>query len=289
MNVFPLPLPDLCPFPYPNVDQISNSSRSSAFETGIDVRDVFNGSPACVFCGVNSPLEHAHIVPRVERNTWSELKDRGWVPHRAKDVVKEPRNGILLCRNCHGHFDELRIFVRYLPEAAKFVFINFDNIPHQPYVTLHQKAIGLQPADFHAPMACLFLIHECRVRGHYPFRQNPTLPQDIQWAQWITIDGNGNIQRGGQLPQAPPSQAPPSPAPEEGADSDGPESEGTDDSGGAGREGGMMELTLDQNTIEQIVRASRAQPSWKACMVEGSSWEGSAEENIAKYKATIGF
>ncbi|THU92262.1 hypothetical protein K435DRAFT_213286 [Dendrothele bispora CBS 962.96] len=163
--------------------------RSTAFDTGINKRDVFNGRRACVFCGARRGLTHAHIVPKVEDETWEELKGLGWVPQQAKDVVQEPRNGLQLCRNCHGHFDDLSVFVRYVPEVSKFVFMNFSNITDQPYVNLHQKAIGLQPLERCSPMACLFLIHECRVRGRHPFRQNPFLPQNIEWAHWIPWTG----------------------------------------------------------------------------------------------------
>jgi len=37
-------------------------------------------------------------------------------------------------------------------------------------------------------------------------------------------------------------------------------------------------------TFERILAVSREMPSWKACIIEGTSWEGSAEENIAKYR-----
>jgi hypothetical protein len=29
-------------------------------------------------------------------------------------------------------------------------------------------------------------------------------------------------------------------------------------------------------------------PSWKACQVEGTSWTGTAQENIQKYVSSIG-
>ena len=49
-----------------------------------------------------------------------------------------------------------------------------------------------------------------------------------------------------------------------------------------------MSLALNQDVILEILVASRAMPSWKACVVEGTSWEGSAIENIEKYVKTIG-
>jgi hypothetical protein len=35
--------------------------------------------------------------------------------------------------------------------------------------------------------------------------------------------------------------------------------------------------------LEAIMRSARQQPSWKAAVIEGESWEGTAEENTAKY------
>ena len=36
--------------------------------------------------------------------------------------------------------------------------------------------------------------------------------------------------------------------------------------------------------LEAIMRSSRQQPNWKAAEMEGESWEGTAEENMEKYK-----
>jgi hypothetical protein len=49
---------------------------------------------------------------------------------------------------------------------------------------------------------------------------------------------------------------------------------------------GMMSLPpLDEHTTEAILTASREMPSWEACeLVEGTSWDGTAEENIKKYR-----
>lgn len=48
-----------------------------------------------------------------------------------------------------------------------------------------------------------------------------------------------------------------------------------------------MSFTLDAETIDKILFATRNSESWKACVREGTSWEGTAEENVAKYKDNI--
>lgn len=35
--------------------------------------------------------------------------------------------------------------------------------------------------------------------------------------------------------------------------------------------------------LERMMRSARQQPSWKASVIEGESWEGTTEENINKY------
>ena len=47
-------------------------------------------------------------------------------------------------------------------------------------------------------------------------------------------------------------------------------------------------LALNADVIADILAATRAMPSWKACQVEGTSWTGTAEENIQKYVSSIG-
>ncbi|KAF8338519.1 hypothetical protein F5887DRAFT_982643 [Amanita rubescens] len=47
-------------------------------------------------------------------------------------------------------------------------------------------------------------------------------------------------------------------------------------------------LALNADVIADILAATRAMPSWKACQVEGTDWTGTAEENIQKYISSIG-
>ena len=44
----------------------------------------------------------------------------------------------------------------------------------------------------------------------------------------------------------------------------------------------------DNNLIEELLAVTRVLPSWKACQVEGTSWAGTAQENIERYVSEIG-
>ncbi|KIJ48099.1 hypothetical protein M422DRAFT_28569 [Sphaerobolus stellatus SS14] len=52
--------------------------------------------------------------------------------------------------------------------------------------------------------------------------------------------------------------------------------------------GGRNTLELNADVINTILAATRAMPSWKACQIEGTSWDGTAEENIQKYASVVG-
>ena len=122
----------------------------------------------------------------------------------------------------------------------------------------------------HAPFPATFLIHEQRVRGYWPFANpiainssNPFPKQD-----WILSDAQ-DISTGGISRAA--TSGPSSVAMKQMV-CDQPS------------ETGAFTFKLDAETIEQILFATRNSESWKACVREGTSWEGTAEENIAKYK-----
>lgn len=48
----------------------------------------------------------------------------------------------------------------------------------------------------------------------------------------------------------------------------------------------MLELNAD--VVGDILAATYAMPSWKACQMEGTRWTGTGEENIKKYVSSIG-
>jgi hypothetical protein len=164
-------------------------------------------------------------------------------------------------------------------QTQKFVFINYSGSPGlQEY---HGKAVALDVKDPHVPIPSLFIIHEMRVRGFHPFAPlNPSIPNDTLWQNWIESDGvydpvSHSFKRDGPpmpadnghssitaLPQFPTA---------------------TTNTGGASSNKHSV-LPLNADVIADILAATRAMPSWKACEEEGTTtWTGTAEENIHKY------
>ena len=153
------------------------------------------------------------------------------------------------------------------------MFINYAARPDLQQ--FHGKAIAIDINDRYAPFPSLFIIHEMRVRGFHPFQPvSPTVPDDIHWQDWISSEqvfdnASASFKRNmpphnersaeTQLPSDPTTTAP----------------------------SGQRTVALDADIIIDILAATRGMPSWKACMVEGTSWTGTAEENIQKYVSPI--
>ena len=156
------------------------------------------------------------------------------------------------------------------------MLINYSG--HADLQQYHGKAIALDIKDRYAPFPSLFIIHEMRVRGFHPFQPvTPTIADGIHWQDWISsgqvfdnvsdsfkrdsLPPNSNDRPAEtQLPFHPMTMAP----------------------------SGQRTLALNADVIADILAATHAMPSWKACVVEGTSWTGTAEENIEKYISSIG-
>jgi hypothetical protein len=50
----------------------------------------------------------------------------------------------------------------------------------------------------------------------------------------------------------------------------------------------MTNLFADADALEALKRSFAEQPNWKAAVVEGGSWGGTAAENIARYQELVG-
>ncbi|KAF8331362.1 uncharacterized protein EI90DRAFT_3145612 [Cantharellus anzutake] len=111
----PFSLLDGNPFQYSD-HAISTLSATETFNRGIQIRD----ADLCVICGLAEPpaLRYCHIIPKVEHDTWQNLKDRGFVPAMAKSVEHEARNGIRLCATHHSLFDAYYFYIRWFPEVV---------------------------------------------------------------------------------------------------------------------------------------------------------------------------
>jgi hypothetical protein len=74
------------------------------------------------------------------------------------------------------------------------VFINHSNSPSLS--AFHGRAIRLFPNDSRLPFHGAFLVHEVRVRGHYPFAADSILRLPIEWQSWTGLapddDGGDN-------------------------------------------------------------------------------------------------
>lgn len=199
---------------------------------------------------------------------------------------------MIMCKNCQSLFNSYFFFIRFFPDVRslclwfrpsidskqirKFVLINYSG--NQNLLPYHGKAVALDIKDRDAPFPSLFIIHEMRVRGFNPFEPvSPTVPDDILWQDWIMSEevfdnDSASFKRDWpprndkdrpvetQLPLHPTTTAP----------------------------SGQRTLALNEDVIADILAATRAMPSWKACVLEGTSWTGTAEENIEKYKSSIG-
>ncbi|PPQ89448.1 hypothetical protein CVT25_012827 [Psilocybe cyanescens] len=167
--------------------------------------------------------------------------------------------------------------------VQKFVLVNYCNNPI--LAEFHGKAIALDIKDHYAPFPSLFILHEMHVRGFHPFQPiNPEIG-DGSWQDWIYSDGVFDELSNSFKQDSPPkdecthnnslstqSQLQFNPS--------------TMDQSGASA--GVHRIVLNEDVIADILAATHASPSWKACQMEGISWTGTADENTEKYLSSVG-
>ena len=201
-----------------------------------------------------------------------------------------------MCRLHHTLFDRHEFFIRFFPnvshivrfvpiihmkQANKFVLIDYSDEYDEDIHPYHGKAIALDISDRYAPFASLSIIHEMRVRGYHPFHDTtPELPDTIDLQGWITTRGVLDNTESHFLKHIPGSGPglPQMPSMTGGW----PTSEGAGPS-----TSGTQTLELNEKVIADILAATLASPSWKACVIEGTSRTGSAEENKQKYLSIL--
>lgn len=135
----------------------------------------------------------------------------------------------------------------------------------------HNKAVALDLDDRYVPFPSIFILHEVRVCARYPFLPTTIdIPTDIPWQDWVVSDGvwNDSLQsfyreKPLRLPRAGPSR---------------PIAEGSTYASSS-----SLSRTLDDVVIGNILAATWARPTWKACQIEGTSWTGTGEENKERY------
>ncbi|KZP31232.1 hypothetical protein FIBSPDRAFT_945258 [Athelia psychrophila] len=281
------------PFAYGAVS-ISTVTRSQteAFNTGINARDLGQ----CIICGYGDPiaLEHAHIIPKVEDDTWADLKTRGFIPSQCKSVEHETRNGILLCCNHHRIFDAYKFYIRWVPDLHRFILINHSvSSSMEQY---HGRTVNLRPNCPRLPFHGAFLIHEMRVRGFWPSQADRPIALPILEQDWISGSSSGPI------PPASGNITPSGSQPLPTLASLPFLSTSLSTSGGGQQDqSGSIADPLDTDTQPKVLHMTNPfanpaglaalkhsfaeQANWKAAQLEGESWEGTAEENVAKWHA----
>lgn len=160
-------------------------------------------------------------------------------------------------------------------QTKQYLFDNHSGSPD--LIEFHGKAILMDADHSHAPFPVTFLIHEQRVRGFWPFAQPTPIQPSIPFPQqnWIISDAQ-DVSAGSEISGTGPSFVP---MKKEGS--------GDLDETICDQPSDTMSFTLDAESIEKILFATRNSESWKACVREGTSWEGTAEENVAKYKDSV--
>lgn len=168
----------------------------------------------------------------------------------------------------------------HMKQSQKFVLIDYSDRPNVALQPHHGKAIALDITDKYVPFPSLFIIHEIRVRGYHPFHDtSPNVPDDdaIDWQDWVKTSGvwdnvNNHFHR--RKPRGNgASGLPPMPSITPINTSGGGESSAS----------GTRRLEFNEKVIADILAATRATESWKECVIEGTSWTGTAEENRQKY------
>jgi len=167
-------------------------------------------------------------------------------------------------------------------QVDKFVLINYsDERTLRPF---HGKAIAIDVKDRHAPFPSIFIIHEMRVRGHNPFASVVhNLPDDIPWQDWILSDGvfdniSGSFNR----------IKPPRNRSSNNSASAQAQLQFQPTTMNVGDTSTRRVVEMNADVISNILAATYAMPSWKACQMEGTRWTGTGEENIKKYVSSIG-
>lgn len=127
-------------------------------------------------------------------------------------------------------------------------------------------------------------MQEMRVRGYHPFQPpNPLVTAQSPFQDWVLADGVVDKVSGSFIH---------SPAPTSNANPIGEGNNQTQSSPStidAGRSSSdTRAIALNADVIDGILAATHAMPSWKACQMEGTSWTGTAEENVKKYFSAIG-
>ncbi|KAH9830367.1 uncharacterized protein C8Q71DRAFT_862657 [Rhodofomes roseus] len=266
------PLPQDAPSPaYEHSGQAASAAPNPAISTAsLDNSCDILGDETCVICGTDI-VETWCVISPSERKTWDDLRERGNVPANSTSAAHERRNTITLCPNHHKRLATYQAFIRFCPELNKYVFVNHSGAPAE--APFHGKAVALESHHANAPFPSLFLVHEYRVRGFFPFREpalDVALP--VPWQDWLlargVIDAKGDIRRERPAGTNMPTQS--------GASTPLPACSWLDLAPGCSPPGLYTIAPPTSDVAARIVAATHNLPTWTACELEGRDSEGLA-------------
>ncbi len=177
----------------------------------------------------------------------------------------------------------------------------------------HGKAINFNASDDRLPFHGAYLFHKMRVRGYWPLREDRAIPLPIRLVDWLTADddddNNGDDRDSDDGAGG-------------GGDGDGDNGDGGGRGGhggqvsrGRGERGGRGRGCSNETSrrllrsrgpvpgssasgkvfipsnpftnpasLKALKKSFAKQPNWKAAVMEGTTWEGNADENAAKWR-----
>ena len=110
------------------------------------------------------------------------------------------------------------------------------------------------------------------------------MPDDIPWQDWILSDGVfSNISDSFNRDKPPRNRYSNTSASAQAQQQFQPATMNAGDASS-----GRRVVAMNADAISDILAATYAIPSWKACQMEGTRWTGTGEENIKKYVSSIG-
>ncbi|KAJ7670521.1 hypothetical protein B0H17DRAFT_1085788, partial [Mycena rosella] len=215
----------------------------------------------------NTEAFNTGLNVRDKHGCWEDLRVRGFIPPNAKGVEHEARNGILMCGAHHRLFDKLYFYIRWVPEKNSFILGNHSRQVDVNLTPFHGRRVNLDPIDPRVPFAGAFLIQEMRVRGRWPFLSDRIFPAATQ--------GDDDDDDAAKTHTVPTSSHSPLPLPS--ADH-------------AQEFAGFTPSNLfaDPAALESFRQLLPLQPAWKESLFDDVTWEGTAQNNIKKYKDLIG-
>jgi len=178
-------------------------------------------------------------------------------------------------------------YIKWRSQTNEFIVVNHSQIPG--YETIHGTVLHFNTDAKRCPFPTAFLWHEYRVRGFHPTRgDRPVNPKRI----------GGSLQGGG-FSGGPDGV---------GVHDDGRHDEGGDHSNGGTGAGEQVDghdanvsgqddpktapftpapMSFGGDEFSAWLKAAKQHSSWRDCVMENTSWSGTAEQNIEKYHREV--